>query len=58
MMDFEKQRIELEKAAKSADLKNKDHKQQVDCLLRILDDAKEKVKVYFNDYYSFELLSE
>ncbi|CBY09582.1 unnamed protein product [Oikopleura dioica] len=29
MMDFGKQRIELEKAAKSADLKNKEHKQQV-----------------------------
>jgi len=29
MMDFGKQQIELEKAAKSADLKNKEHKQQV-----------------------------
>ena len=45
-MEFEKRRREVEEDAKRADLKDKEHKRQLDSLLKVLNDTKEMVKIY------------
>jgi hypothetical protein len=57
-MEFEKRRRELEEAAKRADFKEREHKRQLDSLLRTLDDYKEMVKICLDENQSYDFQSE